>query len=780
MQEVNGLTMKENSVLNSIKAMQARNAWTVSKACKKGHEYVDIATAFDTENTSAYRLEDGSIISTREYNENIDKYKKVEKVAWCYIWTFKIFDEVFFGRDLDYFKDLLKLLAQEFRLYSDPIGDTSKKMVIYVHNLPYDFQFFRKYLEIDDVFARDKREPLKATSDCFDFKCSLALSQRSLAQVAKNLTKHNLKKLKGDLDYELIRHSDTPLTDKEMAYCVEDVNIVQAYIDECLEEFGSIGRICLTNTGRVRRFVRAKCFYKINKKGKSVVNYDYKKLIKASTMGIEEYLMLREAFAGGFTHGNVLYIDEVIDNVKSKDFTSSYPANMIIRKYPMGKGRRVYPKTSEELRKYLNKYQCLLTVRLHNIKVKNGVPDGYLSESKVHIESTNKDATEVNNGRIWACDCCTVTITNVDLDIIEKCYDIESKEMLRMYVYNSEYLPNEYRRAILELYQQKTTLKNVKGREADYMLYKGMANSSYGMLAQDPINPDIFYDDKDGWVDPEKKTQEFIKEALEDYNKDDNRFTCYAWGVWVTAWSRWCLWSGILEMGSDYIYSDTDSIKYIDWKLDMDNKGYFDDILFNRYLQHEMYFEQYNKDIENKMHNACKALGLNDDSWNPQDIDGERHPLGVWDDDGEYEQFKTLGAKRYMYTSMDTVYDKATKKPKIDAKTGEVVKEKRTHLTLAGVSKSHGCDYIVETAKDNDLSVFDVFSENLEIDKEHTGKLTHTYIDQLKEGKVIDYLGNKGYFKAPTSVHMDKTSFKLSMSEYFKFFINKMKKGSHV
>ena len=50
-------------------------------------------------------------------------------------------------------------------------------------------------------------------------------------------------KLKGDLDYKLVRGPLTPLDDMELAYCVNDVLIVTEYIREKIELHGTVCRI---------------------------------------------------------------------------------------------------------------------------------------------------------------------------------------------------------------------------------------------------------------------------------------------------------------------------------------------------------------------------------------------------------------------------------------------------------------------------------------------------------------------------------------------------------
>ena len=100
-------------------------------------------------------------------------------------------------------------------------------------------------------------------------------------------------------------------------------------------------------------------------------------------------------------------------------------------------------------------------------------------------------------------------------------------------------------------------MKGVQGKETEYLLSKGMLNSVYGMCVTDIVKDNAIYSDDDNWgfekVD--------IDEEIQKYNDSKNRFLYYAWGIWVTAYARRNLWTGILAVGKDYIYSDTDSIK---------------------------------------------------------------------------------------------------------------------------------------------------------------------------------------------------------------------------
>ena len=204
----------------------------------------------------------------------------------------------------------------------------------------YEFQFMRKYFTWLNVFAIDERKPIKALCDYgIEFRDSYILSGYSLANTAKNLAKHKVKKLVGDLDYSLVRHEKTPLTDIEMGYCKNDINIILAYINEQILQYGDINKIPLTNTGRVRQYVKHNCYYddsnhRKSSKGKYI---KYRKIMDDLTLDPETYIQLKRSFMGGFTHSNPKYTGKTLNNVSSIDLTSSYPSVMLADKYPMSR-----------------------------------------------------------------------------------------------------------------------------------------------------------------------------------------------------------------------------------------------------------------------------------------------------------------------------------------------------------------------------------------------------------------------------------------------------------
>lgn len=655
--------------------------------------FYNLPMSFDIETSSFYQDDCGVAYSNDEYKKM--KFKpKAEKKAIMYVWQFAICDNVIMGRTWE-----------EFLIFSRAMYDClelqDNYIVVYVHNLSYEFQFLCKRFKWLDIFADSERKPIKATNEFhFVFKCSYRLSGYSLAVLAENLKTHSIKKLVGDLDYNLLRNSKTPLSEQEKGYCVNDVLIVTAYIAEQIEEFKGIENIPLTQTGKVRRFVRKRCF----------ANPKYKFLMQKLTIDKTEYMLLKNAFAGGFTHCNAMYANTLCENVTSYDFTSSYPTVLISEKYPMGKGLCVKCESQGDLEKLIKNYAVLVDLRFTNIKA-SFLYDNILSASKCRGV---KNAT-LNNGRIVSADSLAVTLTDIDFLNVKDFYEWERLEIGLCYIYKRGYLPPEIVETILTLYKDKTELKGVKEKEVEYLHSKELLNSIYGMCVTSIVH------DKINFLGEWKTTAVNIESEIENYNKDKNRFLFYQWGVWCTAYARNNLYTAIKECKADYIYSDTDSVK-----------------IFNA-EKHKEYFDRYNEWITKKLAAALDACGLDKNLTSPKTIKGVSKPLGVWDFDGHYERFKTLGAKRYINESGG-----------------------KLSITVCGLSKKSGKDYIAGADRP-----FDFFNDGMFVDSDHTGKMIHTYIDNEIKGKVTDYLGNEADYCEKSFIHLEKTDYLLSLSKMY-------------
>ena len=92
----------------------------------------------------------------------------------------------------------------------------------------------------------------------------------------------------------------------------------------------------------------------------------------------------------------------------------------------------------------------------------------------------------------------------------------------------------------------------------------------------------------------------------------------YQWGVYTTAYARQQLQKAIKLCGDKIIYCDTDSVKTLG----------------------DVPIHQLNDELKKR----AESVGAYAD-----DMNGERHYIGVFESDGHYRQFITQGAKRYAY-----------------------------------------------------------------------------------------------------------------------------------
>ena len=674
---------------------------------KKSTEYLNIECSFDIETTSTY------------YDD--------EKIAFMYLWGFGLGTSnnlLYYGRTWTEFLDFLQILANELNLSENRV------LICYVHNLGYEFQFMRKYFDWIKIFAVDERKPIKALCSLgIEFRDSYILSGYSLEYTAKNLQNHSIDKMIGDLDYSLIRHDETLITDTELGYLENDIKIILYYINEQIEQYGKITKIPLTNTGRVRDYVRKNCYYSKNKstyKSSKGKQKNYREIMENLTLENIEYSKLKFAFMGGFTHANAQYTNKLVSNVHSVDFTSSYPSVILSNRFPMGRG---FTPSKDEILKngydyYIENFCCLIGVSYHGLKNKICY-ESYISESKCKIKGDKL----IDNGRVFKAEHLATYITDIDYWIMDRCYTYDYKTIHDLICYPKGYLPKAIIESVLDLYAKKTELKGVKGKETEYFLSKGMLNSVYGMMVTDIVKDNIIYE-YDNW-EIEKVNS---SDEIDKYNKKRSRFLFYPWGVWVTAYARQNLWLGILELKNDYIYSDTDSLKFIN------------------YEKHKKFFDDYNAWVEQKQIRTLKHYNIDIEKLYPKTIHGKIKISGVWDYEGKYNRFKTLGAKRYLYEQNNQL-----------------------HLTVAGLSKVNGLNYMKRGRTNSE--VFNFFNDEMLIPSNETGKNTHTYIDSVKTALITDYRGFTKEIETLSSVHLEPAEYGLSLNKMYVDFYKLIQKG---
>lgn len=570
-----------------------------------------------------------------------------------YIWQFAVMDLrtdniwYCFGRTWDEFIELLN------SFYHDGIT-----IMIWVHNLSYEFQFLRHWLPFvkDKVFSLKSRKVVRADIDGIQFRCSYIQTNKSLDAFTKDMGVVH-QKLSGVIfDYSKKRFPWTEMTQEELQYCCNDVvGLLEAMRVRMKMENDTLYSLPLTSTGYVRRLAK-----------NAMKSYNYNQL-HAMMCNEDVYRLLRLEFRGGDTHANRYHVNQILENVASFDRASSYPDVMLNYRFPMSAFTPRMITDIEELeRKCKVRDCCFIAVftitHLQQRDIYYGAP--YLSLDKA-VEISGQ---VVDNGRVLSADKAVYVFNDIDWEIVKSEY-VGEVEISQVYIAKYGYLPRAFRDLVIDLFHKKTSLKNVEGQELNYMRSKELINSLYGMCAQNPVKPDVIYMDE-----PEQafKLEEIVDigEKLEKYNK--KAFLLYAWGCWVTAWARLKLKEMINIVGDNFVYCDTDSVKFL---------------VRDDYKRIIRKIEEYNKGL--------KELSISNNGY-ATDKKGIVHYLGVYEYEETYKKFKTLGAKKYAYVHEDGTFG----------------------ITIAGVPKKAGAR---EMEKIENFNVGFIFRD--------TGKLESVYND---------------------------------------------------
>ena len=556
-------------------------------------KYKDLFCAFDIESTNDLELQQ----------------------AFMYIWQFQIEDHTIIGREWSEWLIFCERLTEQLQ--------QDEYIMVYVHNLSYEFSFIKGVYGFtpEEVFCIQPRKVLKCEMmDHIEFRCSYLLTNMNLATFTKKMGVK--EKLSGDeYDYSKIRYPWTELTDQELEYCITDVeSLVKALKVYFAIEHDSFYTIPLTSTG----FVRRDC--------KEAMRHFNRGELKNMLPDYDIYVLLKQAFRGGNTHANRYYAEEILENVSSYDRVSSYPDVMINELFPMSPWIREDDIDIERAcRKiFKQKRACLMRISFKNIRLRDPM-DGcpYIPKHKCRNLSHHYN----DNGRILWADFLEISLTDIDFKIILQQYKFDSATIHDFYHCRYGRLPKALRDVIGKYYQDKTELKGIKEQELFYMLSKAKLNSIYGMSVQDICKRNILYENDQFKFDDELSDQELYDKTIQ------KAFICYAWGVWTTARAREQLQIAINMTGDNFVYCDTDSVKFID--------------------DGTVSFDKYNN---SRKQDSIKNGGI------ATDKAGKQYYLGLYDYEGTYKRFITMGAKKYAY----------------EDPAGQL------HITVAGCGKSKG------------------------------------------------------------------------------------------
>lgn len=738
--------------------------------------HVQNVCTFDIEASNGFRTNGSKIYaySHKKAKKMSNLYKNAVHMSLMYHWQFSIKSSegkiyAFHGRTWGEYESFMEELSKRVlygvvrpgekfnqKIYDKSVSKIKNqkiKILCFIHNEGYEYQHLRNIWESEfiknkshngAVFARQERSPMKFNLDIckvnWEFRDSYVLTGMSLKSWTKDLA---VSKLDEPVwFYNPIRTPETPLDQEMIDYCYNDVISMQYGLEEYAKEYDDVFDIPLTQTGIVRRQAV---------KNIAEANKEWSEHCKAITSSItwEEYLDLMDLFAGGWTHANSIYTNETQYNVQCYDFASSYPACLTERLFPLTK----FTLCDE------SEYEWLLSLDLESMdlpyhywiefeceKVRSLTCNTWWSSSKV----VDIKGGRYDNGKIYAASSVRIKMTDMDFDTFQKAYSFENLKIHRMYKAEAGLLPKEFILLILQWYGNKTSFKNVEGKEALYNSSKRSINGIYGCCVTRDYTDDVVFGmngEDSGWTTKEMTEQDYYNKLAENMEKP--QWNLYQIGVWCTAWARHNLWKVMLSdnckgesLDVKTIYCDTDSCKGL----------YDEDDL--------KWFELYNKHIFELQQYVADYYNFDVNLFRPKDPKGIERPLGIFADDGFDLEFRTLGAKRYAVLTKN--------------KKGKLVIE----ATIAGLPKKAGAEKLTKLAlKQYGKLTVDVFDDGIVWDSDESGKLISYYCDNQDESLWHDMYGNEYLSHDRYGICLMPTTFDMSMTEEYEALISALQYG---
>lgn len=642
--------------------------------------------------------------------------------SYCYHWQFSCGENYVVGRKLEDMQTFFAALIETIRQRGDNI-----RLLIWVANLGYEWQFCKKYfyyLDIDKFFCKEIRDPLRfILGGCLEFRECLGLFGHSLQDIAKKYTE--CSKMIGDLDYNEKILSGTVMKPKEINYCIVDVKILAKLGDYVFDHyFGRNAALPLTATGLIRNKIKNR----IGKKLKSVMRMTQMYLPDENDF----YFLRRWGFKGGICGTNIEYMCDLLEGVICADLTSDYPAQMLHEKFPSGFCMKCDPsKFMSEDRPYI------AHIRFHNLK--STTSHALFSSSKAYnCDQLDGYNSIIDNGRIVYAQEVEFVLTDVEMIGFNKAYDYdEDVEIISCWQFD-EYapLPEYVTSVIKEQYKMKNKLSREGKKDTqEYKDAKAFVNGIFGMFATSlfPFEKKLS-GEPDCIVKPSENKTPFKKVT-------EKLFLNPFWAFWVTSYARNILIDVITRFPDAIIQYDTDSVYY--------KKEYAEEVT--------EYLKKYNVEIE---------------SLNETTIpDSDFSTLGHWEIDPPTLKFKGLGAKRYCYQKQNgdlqvTVCGcrKGSIEKMIKIKTAYkycrdmgLHPENMTDLDLIGIyDEKFGADHLAD-------ELFKTFDNGMFIPDNLSGKMASFYVDDELEMNYTDRDGNTEHIKIPSCMILKSVPFSMKL-----------------
>ena len=650
---------------------------------------------------------------------------------------------------------------------------------------------------------RDKNTPLSVTfqeMDTITFKCSYALTDKSIETLGKEFTKE-FKRLGHDINFEKLNYKyekyRSPLeerTAEEKQYNERDVDIsLLAVIRECVIRKCNINELPLTFTAGIKRdrnnYIQEYVeMFTDKKNAKSYLNILSKEKDETRLSDFNFYNLIFNTRQGGLTTGNFEFYKMINHNVFSYDIKSSYPYQMIYKRFPIYSKDNTFYYEGERAQEIINHLKDKTTEEIQEGTIKGFVGIFTLTNIKSNFDSNilciskakliNHSNIKCVNGKVLSADFIKLRLNESDLEGIKELYSFSDIIAHEVYCTTKLHRINKAERFFL---MKNFLIKEKMEKDTiDYILSKVRINGMYGIKSQVEIRG--YVDIKDGnvlFVPFDDKLETEIREKvyenfLEDTNINRN-YDIFTDGMYIPSYAKLYLiktmrklekdiTKEIQEMNKDYVcrilYCDTDSIKFTVKEKRMSSKSstIYNDIkpmhiTFVTSIISRI-FEKYNSKIindnKNFLMNNCKDFII---KYNVLENEIKTlSKLGIFECENRningniipIESFISLGAKKYAYID----WDKDDKKDKIVTRIAGCSKDVSKAITK--YSEVEGIT--LEEALRN------IFICGMKFDETCSGR-TVAYKEKhsKEELKDLGVIGSGG-------LHISKTSYTLNMT----------------
>lgn len=612
-------------------SIKYRDDYTIIKSGRKKTRtaYYNQPIAFDIETTT---IVPGMLDYTKDSN--------LPPIAFPYLFQLYIYGEVIFCRQYEEIMDVFSWICEYFRL------DETTHMVIFDHNLGYEWSFFRDLWDIDPEasFCLDEHHPVTlALTNGLIIRDSYKMTNMSLYDLTKDWSKKWIKEPEL-MDYKKIRTPYDELDTQTMLYAALDVLSLSDAIVWYLRARGEeIWTRCPTSTSFIR--FQLKDRLGIHAQKRTPEQKTYQKLLQDLKMDFAQYQLVKDLARGGNTHANRAYTGKVLHDLCHYDITSSYPTQMVCYpEYPISAWVKMDNIEISELLDMQKDYCIMCKIALINPRVRDDVPVTvpYIATA---ICSSIKGTPEYgDNGRyLRGSEQLVLSVFGIELPVIISQYDFDDAVVLECYASHKGYLPDIIRKFVLDLYKKKTEYKGIEEKAVEYALAKTYVNGVYGMMYTDPIRTCYTIYGRDICKDEDKEETE---ERLRKYQDSKSYFLPYVWGAMTACLGRLYLQKMIDAAGDSFVYADTDSIFAI----------------------HHRKVSRKIKELEMEICEYQRLCGM---PLTFYDKKGRPHELGGISEEPFCEEFRTWGAKKYV-----------------------TIENGVLHCTIAGVPKKKGAAII--------------------------------------------------------------------------------------